>query len=1070
MKFFLVMPLLMVSLVFPGHQVWAKTGTISGAVSDETGALLPGARVSLINSDSGLMRTMVSDREGQYQFPLLAPGDYELAAELTGFCKEILRGISLAVGQQAVINLNLKVGEMKEEIIVTSEAPLVNVTTEEISGLVDEKRIEELPLNGRDWIQLAELNAGVVKARSVGFSSTGNMPAGRISINGQRPNATNFVLDGTDINVYSQTRPPGSVSQGMVLGVEAIREFRIVTSNYSAEFGAKSGGLVDVVSRSGTNAFHGSIYWFHRNDNLDAKNFFNPAPAPEFRRHQYGLSAGGPIRKNHTFLFANYEVLTEIKGVTSSGVVMNSDARKGFLPNAQTRELQFIGVNPDIKPFLELYPLPNGPDFGNGTALWVGSEMRSTLERFFTLRIDHQISNMDSIFGRYTFDNGKAVVPFGGASSPFPGFGQSNSGRDQVLTIEETRIVSERTLNTLRFGMNRRARLAVPIDPNPKGLGFSLIPNAALGLINVGGLGAVGNTTRPLADLVQNTYHITDTLSFIIGKQSFRFGVDIRRFQLNDTLELETDGSIAFDSLRGFLQNQPTIYKGALPGADFPHGLRFAQYAFYFQDSIRVTPKLSLNVGLRYEPWSNVSEVNGKIPILLNPLQASGPESYRVVEHLFTKNFSKFNLSPRFGFAWDPIGDAKTSIRGGFGIYYDSPLNGDLIDIVITAPPFVNRVEVRNPGFPDILETPSGVGNPQLSPTILEYNNLNWPYVAQYSLSVQRRFLQNLVLTSAYSGARGFHLVSKRGLNSNIPDTLSDGTKFFPVNALKKNPLLGSIDLRATDAKSWYDSLQVTADKRFSIGFSLLGSYTFSKLLDESSTGIENLETSGQPKCRMDSDNLRIEKGLGAFDVRHNFAASFLWDLPLGHTNVIKGNHSSLADKFLSNWQLNGILTFASGNPFTPLISFNRSRSGVSNSSLFRVDRPNLKPGFSNNPRIGRPDLWYDPNAFELPPAGFFGNLGRNTVIGPGYANVDFSATKSIALEGVASNLRIEFKAEFLNILNHPNFDLPGNTATVSSASFIFTDTSGEANPAAAQLLRTTNDAREIQFALKVKW
>jgi hypothetical protein len=1046
----------------------AQSTGLSGIVEDESGAALSGVRLTLKSLDKGLLRLSYSDEQGRYSYNAIAPGVYQLTAERDGFFKEVRTAIQLTLERQLVMNLTLKVGRLAEEVVVSASPLALENLSSELSGLVDERRISELPLNGRDWLQLAELQPGVVKARSTGAGNTSNSFSGRIAIAGQRPNATNFFLDGTDISVYSQARPPGSVAQGLVMGVEAIREFRIVTSAYSAEYGGKSGGLIDVISKSGGNGLHGSLFWFHRNDNLDARNFFDPGAAPEFRRHQFGASLGGPIRKNRTFFFGNYEGLREVKGETSGDIVPSLDARRGFLPNPTTGALQLVGVNPAVQPYLELFPLPNGSDFGNGTALWTGNAARQATEDFLTFRIDHRLSQSDSLYGRYTFDDSDAFLPFGG-NTLFPGFARTNAGKDQTLTLEETHIFRPNLLNSFRFGFNRRVRHTAPDNANPNGLSFSLVPGASFGTLRVGGLGALGNSGRAVADLINNVFHLSNRLSYTKGRQSLKLGAEFKRVQINDTLEVDSNGTVTFTNVRDFIGARPTLFRGALPGVDFPRGLRFANFAFYLQDDIRLTPNFSLNLGLRYEPWTNVTEVNGKLPILLKPLEATGPESFQLSDRLFLNNPTKGNFAPRMGFAWDPFATGKTSLRGGFGIFYDTPYNGDLIDPVILAPPFVRPVEVRNPGFPNALQGASGT-TPQLAAVLLEYENLNWPYVMQYHLALQREVAANTILTVSYNGSRGLHLMSRRELNTRIPQILADGRTFFPANAPKRNPRVGSLTLFATDARAWYDGLLMSLNRRFSQGFTVLASYAFSKTLDEAPAAISFTEISGGPKIRQNSDDLRSDKGLSAFDVRHHFALSFLWDLPFGRLAKGGAGSDGWRAKLLEGWSLSGVAIKASGHPFTPLISFNNSRSGVAGATATTVDRPNLKPGYSSNPVIGSPDQWYDPNAFELPAPGFFGNLGRNTLIGPGFANVDFSLIKDVSVKSLSETFRLQFRVELFNAFNHANFDLPGNAQSATSASFIFTDASGRPNVTATRPLKTTNDPREIQLALKLVW
>lgn len=1051
-----------VVLVLVATVLMAQSTSLSGVVVDTQGKQIHDAAITLTSLDTGLVRSTVSDEEGRYGFAIVAPGGYKVTAERSGFRKEVRTGIRVSIERQALVNFILQVGDVAEEISVTAAVLPVETMSGELAGLVDERRVSDLPLNGRDWLQLAELYPGVVKARSTGAGNTSNSFNSRISVSGQRPNATNFFLDGTDISVYSQARPPGSVAQGLVLGVEAVREFRIVTSSYNAEYGTKSGGLIDVVTKSGTNELHGSAFWFHRNDAFDARNFFDPGPVPEFRRHQFGASLGGPIRRNQTFFFANYEGLRELKGETSGDVTPNANARRGLLPNPVSGSLELVGVNPSIEPFLALYPLPNGPDFGNGTGLWQGNANREAGDNYVTGRIDHRLSERDTLFGRHTYDASHAFLPFGG-NAPFPGFARFNRGRDHVLTIEETHIFSHALLNSLRFGFSRRSRLTGPSNPNPDGLDFSLVPGSSLGQLRVGGVGAMGNSGRAEADLVNNVFQVADNVTYFQGRHHLKFGVDFKRVQLNDTLQIDQNGAITFADIRTFLANRPTLFRGVLPGADYVRGLRFSHAAFYLQDNFQVRPGLTLNLGLRYEPWSNVREVNGKLPILLDPLQAAGAQSFQVNETLFLNNPTKSNWAPRAGFAWDPLRTGKTSIRGGFGLFFDTPYNGDLIDPAVVAPPFVQIIEVRNPTFPNVLA--AGGSPPQLAAVLLEYGNLNWPSVMQFNLSVQRELIANTVLTVSYNGMRGNHLVSRRELNTNIPQTLPDGQRFFPSNATRRNPRVGSMTLFATDSKAWYDGLQMSVNRRFARGFTILGAYTYSKAIDQAPAAISFTEVSGGPKIRMDSNDLARDKGLGAFDVRHAFSTSFLWDLPFRSRGP-----RSLARMLLGGWSLSGAAIVTSGHPFTPLISFNHSRSGVAGATATTVDRPNLKPGYSKNPVIGSPDQWYDPFAFELPAAGFFGNLARNTLIGPGFANIDLSARREIQLPGMAERLRLQLRVDFFNTLNHANFDLPGNAQNATSASFIFTNTSGQPNLAATKPVKTVSDPREMQFSLRLVW
>jgi len=1036
---------------------------LSGCLTDETGTPLAAVAIDLTNLQTGLCQRTETDDDGRYALSSLPPGTYGLTAALDGFNREVRKAINLVVGQHLVVDMTLRLGSISEEMTVSDEGGAVDLATVEVSSLIDDKQVTEMPLNGRDWIALSELSPGVVRARSVGNQSSTNMPTGRISVGGQRPASTNFKFDGVDMNVYSTIRSPGGVSDGSALGVESVKEFRIVTTNYSAEHGLKSGGLVEVVSKSGTNRYSGSAYWFNRNAAFDARDFFDPGGEAEFRRDQFGISFGGPIVKNRSFFFGNYEGLRERKSQTSSGVTPTQDARRGIVPVAGGTAVETVSVDPRVVPFLELYPLPNGQDFGNGTGLWAGKELREIREDYWAFRVDHNFTERNRFFARYSLDDGWAVLPF--AASDFPGFPRSPDGQDHLATIGYTHYRSATLLNDLNLGFNRSDRGADLMSPNPGGLSFTLIPGSSFGSLRVGGLGTLGNNTRPVSDLLQNVYQVTDSVTVIRGRHALKFGMDFRRFQINNIQEINTNGTMSFSSLRAFLENKASSYRGVTPPADFVRGSRFSQFGFYLQDRLTLAPRLTLDLGLRYEPWSNVSDANGKISVLLNPMTAKSADDFQVVEKLFVQNPSLRNWAPRLGIAWDPGGDGATSVRSGIGLYYDCPYNGGLFGPVLALPPFVNSVVINNPGFPDILGQGNAKIQTTLAPNLLEYDGQQWPSLVQYHLSVQRKVTWDSLLSLGWVGARGLHLESRRELNSRIPDILDDGRKYFPASAPRKNLDFASMIISAMDARSWYDSLQVSWRRRYGERFTGAAFYTLGKAIDEASPTNTTLEVSGGPMIRMDSDNLRLDKGLGVFDVRHSFSASFLWKPASGR------RLSSLWNSVMKDWQLGGFLTLASGHPFTPLISFNNSRNGVSGASA-QADRPSVKPGYQGNVVVGKVEKWYDLQSFALPQAGFFGNLGRNTITGPGYHDVDLVVSREFLTgrRGASEGLRLQFRAEFFNVLNHPNFDLPGGSVSAEASSYVFTDSSGAPNPAAAQLTRTSGNPRQVQIGLKVLW
>lgn len=1024
------------------------TGSISGIVRDTTGSVLPGTRITIKHLDTGLVRTLVADEEGRYKAPNLPLGNYEVTAELSGFKSEVIGGIKLTIGREAIVDLTLQVGEITEKVVVAGDAPLVDTTGSAISWLVDDKKVRDLPLNGRDFIQLIQLQPGALVATGGSLSTLGGIGA-RVSIAGARPSATNFSLDGTDINDQDFGFAPSSAA-GVALGIEAIREFVVITNNYSAEFGRSSGGIINLVTRSGTNSLHGSLFEFHRNSALDAKNFFDdPArPIPPFKRNQFGASAGGPLRRDKAFFFAAYEGLRESLGVTSLAVVPDNLARRGLLPDpASPGRRREVGLAPGVDDYLALFPLPTGREFGDGTAEFRGFQVRPTREDFFTIKIDNNFSEQDSLFGRYTFDDGENLEPF--PDTPVPGFPVQIKNRHQFLTFEEKKIISNRLVNVFRFAYNRSNRFNRAF-PKP-GLSIALIPDPQIrfGTIFIFGMSGLGNRTSTGLGGPQNVFQFIDNLTYIKGRHSIKAGFDIRRVQINDFFDVFIGGRYIFNSLEAFLTARPINYIGVLPGSDSRRGWRFAGYAFFVQDDIKITSRLTLNLGLRYEPYSSVREANGKISTLKNPLV---DKAFEISESFF-ENDSHSNFAPRIGFAWDPLGSGRTSLRGGFGVFYDQ-ITPNVYGNARINPPFMRLAFIPRPPFPNPREVrffPVSQG------TIVDFHLKN-PYAMHYTLGLQREILPDTVLNIGYVGSRGVHLLAGRDFNIPVPDMLPDGSKFFAAGLQRRNPIFGPLVLNSSDTNSSYNSLHLSVNKRFGRGFQFQVSYTFSRLIDEIS-GFQPAEVSTSPVGLSDPDDRSRDRGLSSFHTEHNLVLNYTYDLPF------KSRRFGKARNIIEGWQLNGIVTVSSGIPFTPLIGFNRSRNQQSSLSPL-TDRPNLRPGRSNNPILGGPDRYFDPEAFELQAEGFYGNLGRNTIIGPGLATFDLSLVKN---NFVGEQWNLQFRAEFFNLFNRPNFATPGNNRSgVSQGPVVFNDSSGIPVVTAGKIITTVTTSRQIQFSLKL--
>ncbi len=1020
---------------------WAQvtSGNISGTVQDETGAVVPGASVTVRNSETGTSRNVTTDGRGRYRASSLPLGMYEVRAEQAGFQSAARTGIELTLGREAVVDFSLKVGSVAETLQVTGEAPLVDTVSGTIAGLVTEERIQQLPLNGRDLDQLMTLEPGVTWVRR-GAAGDGSSGYGlRMSIAGARPDMVGWTLDGTDINTDSKGGP-GSAAH-VQLGVEAIREFQVLTNSYTAEYGSAAGGNVNAVSKSGTNQLHGSGYEFLRNDNLDAASYFDNFAGrarPEFRRNQFGASVGGPVVKDRMFYFGNYEGLRGALGTTQFGRVPTAEARLGILPGRAP-----LNVHPFVKTLLPLYPLPNGQDLRNGTGEFINSSSQRTRADYFTVRLDHSFNSNHSLFGRYTFDHATNRNPDAILLAA-----TGSRTRHQYFTLEETGVLSARWLNKFRLGYNRSydAEDWTPLrDIAP----LMLTPLGFAGNFSVPTLTGLGLPVSNPRIIGLTHYELANDVEYSSGLHNAKFGIMIGEDRIYQNTASPSGGQWLFNGLPDFLAGTVQSFLGPLPGTDAIRHTPQWLYGFYVQDSFHLLPRLNVNVGLRYEFITVPTEINGKmggIRFITDKAATAGP--------LF-QNPSLKNFAPRAGFAWDPSGNGKTSVRGGFGLFYDQVIRAYWRIQTVRQPPFYVQGQVLNPPIENtyqVLVNQGRSGALTADTTSMDYD-VHTPYLLQYNLNVQRQLSSTVVATIGYAGSHGLNLDRAKEGNSAIPTILPDGRKFFPVGSGPRNPIFASDRRSIFDGQSRYNSLQVGIRKRFSRGLHLQSSWTWSKAIDEGSS-VFAASLQGE-FVTIDPDNHKSNRGLALFDVRHNWISNFLWEIPLGR------NQKGLVSALVGGWQLGGIITVQSGTPDTPTLSFNNSRN-QSSRNLFEV--PDLKPGASKNPILNSRDVsrYFDSSAFSLAAPGFFGNLGRNTLIGPGIATVDSSIYKTASLQRLSENLRLEFRAEFFNLLNRANFRNPLVKPVLLQG--------GAPNPAAGTIRDTSTSSRQIQFGMKVIW
>jgi outer membrane receptor protein involved in Fe transport len=969
--------------------------------------------VEILHVETGEARKLVADEAGRWQDPVVPPGEYEVRVSAPGFQMLLRKGVHVAVGQELVLDAKLEVGRNDTTISVTAEPPQVNVTSGSVSGLVDQRQMRDLPLNGRSFQQLALLQPGVNAVNTAGGDPVGGRTP-KIAINGARPELSSFLLDGTDINdVYNKT--PGSVG-GVLLGVEAVLEFQVLTNSYSAEFGRSAGGVINAVTRSGGNMLHGSAFEFLRNSALDAKNFFDPAsaPIPAFKRNQFGGVLGGPVQKDRTFFFGAYEELVDRLGVT--GVTS--------VPTAAARATAVASVRPILDTF---FPLPNGRDLGGGIGQYLFTAPQPTNERFWQGRIDHRFTPKTSAFGRYTIDDGTVNRP---PINKLPVTNTAERSRNQYVTLEVQRIVSSRTLNSARVGFNRSTHESVNQRLTDVPPSLRWLPTEPMGFLTISGVVTenFGDYRLPRIDRLNN-YQLGDTVFLTRGIHNLKIGGDFQRIQFNQNTSSQVGGLLTFTSLTNFLAGVPSQFDFALPGNVDPiRGYRQSLVAGFVQDDIRLRRNLTLNVGLRYETVTVPTEVNGKISNLRNPTDSVlnvGGEWYR--------NPSTKNFGPRIGAAFDPFSDGKTSIRGGFGLFFDEILPKYYFFSGALNPPFTKRSSITNPAFPNLLATfdPTNVKY-QLQTTDYLLRN---PYTLQFNLGIQRQLPGEVVASVGYSGSRGLHLFRIGDANL-APFTVADGIKIYNPAAGRMNSNFGSITQRATDAQSFYNALMVNVQKQWSHGLRAQAAYTFSRSVDDSS-GINSQDFTTGGVYVLDFYDRKADRGLSSFWAKHVLTGNWSYELPR-----------------LKGWQLNSIVTVQSGHPFEIRNGFNRS--GNQNTVNYAMhERPDAKAGV--NPILGGPDRYWDINAFTLQPANRRGNLGRNTLIGPGIVNFDFSVTKSFR---VSESARLDFRGEAFNLPNHPNFAAPSGVTAFTGPTTVAANW--------GVITSTVTTSRQVQFALKL--
>ena len=1048
------------------------TATVTGQARDASGAAVAGARVVARNVQTNIEREAVTSENGDYTIPLLNVGEYQVLIEKQGFKKAVQTGLILQVDQKARVDFTLQIGQVSESVEITAATSLVQTDSASVGTVIDNKRVVELPLNSREFYALA-LTAPRVLPPAQGSTLSFR---GGFNVAGSSEVSNNFTLNGIDNNDTGINGPSFRPS------IDAIQEFKMLSGIYSAEYGRNSGGQVVINTKSGTNQFHGTAYEFLRNQALDARNFFlrlKPGEkAPSFKRNLFGGSLGGPIVNDKTFFFVSYEGLRLRQSVTSLATVPTPAMLNGDFRGLPVKVVNpFTGqefatpnvidpalINPIGQALAKFFPAPT-------TATPAGqlpsnnfnfSATRRENYNQISSRFDHTLSSKDSLYGTYNYYDNPAFEPSNAlcGSRVLPGFGCNTGLTTQLIGIVETHTFTSNLTNEIRLGFNRLRQPRIQEDDAVDFVNQFRIPgtffgetpfNGGVPQVAINGFSTIGGATNLPQDRRDNTYQFVDNLIWIKSAHTLKFGFDVRRFQSNLYFISQGRGIFNFNTPA----NSTTVPTSGNPFADLLLGIptstqrnprgpstysRTTSFNVYAHDDWKVNSRLTLNLGLRWELNTPMTEKYNTIASFdpkTGQIRAAGQNG--VPANLFKYDYN--NLAPRLGFAWQPLGDSKTVVRGGFGVFYNVQPAGNgflgmLFNFPFRLPQQFNAsrtapLTLSNP-FPGPVPTTAPT-NGTLTMTAID-ENFDTAYITQWGLSVQRGVGSDLVFEIGYLGSKGTHLPLNRNLNQATP---GPGTT-AQVQARRTYPQFGNITWIESVANSTYHSMELKAEKRYTKGLSLLGSYTFSKSIDNS-PGIST-SSNASSAVAQNAFDLRAERGLSDFDVRHRFVASTIWEIPLGKGHKVFGD-GPLAHIF-GEWQASGILALQSGRPFTAVLN------GDLSNTLNRNDRPNLIGDPNSGPKTV--EQWFNKDAFQTQGVGSFGTAGRNIIIGPGFQNFDFALSRNF---NVTERFRVQFRTELFNAFNHANFNYP---AAIANA------------PQNFGQIASANDPRQMQFGLKI--
>ncbi len=1034
-----VLPGLLVLLVVSSTPVFAQsTATLQGTVTDPSGAVVPNAKIVVRNQGTGVGWNSETGGSGNFQVPSLPVGTYSIEVRAQGFQTRVIKDLRLEVGQTVVQNLQLEVGAISQEVVVSGTTPLVETATVTVGHVIDQHTVQDIPLNGRHFVDLGLLIPGSVTPPQNGFLTAPLRGQGSFQFNtaGNREDTVNYTINGINLNDMVQNQITFQPS------INTVQEFKVNNSTFSAEYGRNSGAIALIATRSGANAFHGEAFEFVRNDNLDARNFF-AKDIGAFHRNQFGGAIGGPIRRNKSFFFFTYEGLRQRQGIT-----LNS----GVLSGAQRASV----TDPGIQKLVALLPTANATD-AKGAPRFFGSAVAPVNIDQWTGDVNHTFTENERLHAYYAIQRDKRQEPVLQGNT-IPNFGDTRQARRQIFTLNENHTFGPGLVNEARLGFNRIHITFTPnaqLNPTDFGIDSGISGPIGLPQIAVGGIGlnfgGPAGFPQGRGDL---TAVLSDTATWLRGKHSLKIGGEFRRFY-NNNFNGDT-GALTFPDVKNFISGNATVFSITL--GDRASSVSTTGAGIFVQDHFQWRRNLTLELGLRYDANTRPTEKHNRF-VVFDPSTASLVRVGSGIGEVYDTNNKDFQ--PRLGFVWDPFKSGKTSVRGAYAILFEQPVTNMVIGLTAN-PPLATPVAFTGPGTVSIGNALTAAKAGGLAPSTVEHGFVN-AYNQSWNLNIQREITSTFGVMVGYFGSKGTHLRISRNINQ-----IASGVRPFPklsaTGPILPGSTLGNIATIDSGSNSNYNALWVAANKRLSHGLQFNASYTRSKSIDNNSL-------SSQGVVVQDSFGIRNDRGLSDFDARNRFVINWLYELPFRGRRLTEG------------WQLSSIIQAQGGNPVTILagnpLAIPGTKIGGANIASFTglgTIRPDLV-GSIAMPRTAT--QWFvnsvcDPRGpggclagtvFALPVSlvggasvFHFGGLGRNTIIGPRFYNADFSILKNTR---ISEQTQIQFRAEFFDIFNHANFGQPGRVAQVGSTVFgVITNTRFPTGD--------SGSSRQIQFALKL--